>query len=230
MRRARCWTPPAPGITPNACSGWLKIADSRAAKRMSHASTNSLPAPRTRPSICAMVTSRLALRWRNRSADRRLAGQLRRLLPVLLDPGHVDVGDEIVGVGALEHEHLNGVVGLGTLNEGHQIADQLGPEQIHRRSRDLHEQNGSFPLDAERLVNRELWALYRHGRAFGYHFTNVMSGLPFSTTYVASSAPLPLPTFLAVWIVPAVTNRTSPALTVTGGLPPTSYSSVPSRT
>ena len=33
-----------------------------AAKRMSHASTNSLPAARTRPSICAMVTRRLTLR------------------------------------------------------------------------------------------------------------------------------------------------------------------------
>src|ERR687885_1982424 len=40
------------------------MAVSRAAKRMSHARTNSLPAPRTRPSICAMVTRPLALRWR----------------------------------------------------------------------------------------------------------------------------------------------------------------------
>jgi hypothetical protein len=31
-------------------------------KRMSHPRTNSLPAPRTRPSICAIVTRRLALR------------------------------------------------------------------------------------------------------------------------------------------------------------------------
>jgi hypothetical protein len=41
-----------------------------------------------------------------------------------------------------------------------------------------------------------------------------MSGLPFSTTYVASSAPLPLPMFFAEWIVPAGTNNTSPALTL----------------
>ena len=50
------------GDWPNAGSNWQKIADSRAAKRMSHASTNSLPAARTRPSICAMLTRRLALR------------------------------------------------------------------------------------------------------------------------------------------------------------------------
>jgi hypothetical protein len=35
--------PPAPGSSPNACSGWPKIADSRAANRMSHARANSLP-------------------------------------------------------------------------------------------------------------------------------------------------------------------------------------------
>ena len=35
---------------------------------MSHASTNSLPAARTRPSICEIVTRRLALRYRNSRA------------------------------------------------------------------------------------------------------------------------------------------------------------------
>src|SRR5262245_15865698 len=54
--------------------------------------------------------------------------------------------------------------------------------------------------------------------------------LSFSTMYVASSAPLPLPTFFAAWIVPAGMNKTSPALSVTGGLPSTSYSSEPSMT
>ena len=39
-----------------------------------------------------------------------------------------------------------------------------------------------------------------------------------------------LPRFLAAWNVPAGMNRTSPALSVTGALPSTSYSSVPSRT
>jgi hypothetical protein len=51
------------------------------------------------------------------------------------------------------------------------------------------------------------------------HFTNVRSGLPFSTTYVASSLAVPLPTFFAAWIVPAGMKRTSPALSVIGGLP-----------
>ena len=68
------------------------------------------------------------------------------------------------------------------------------------------------------------------GTSPGAHLTSTTSGFPFSTTYVASSAALPLPTFLAEWIVPAGMNKTSPALSVTGGLPSTSYSSEPSRT
>src|SRR5690349_1173048 len=62
------------------------------------------------------------------------------------------------------------------------------------------------------------------------HFAITTSGFPFSTMYVASSPPRPRPTFFAEWIVPAGTNRTSPALSVTGGLPCTRYSSVPSST
>src|SRR5262245_49673575 len=68
------------------------------------------------------------------------------------------------------------------------------------------------------------------GNLTGAHLTSSTSGFPFSTIYVASSAPLPLPTFFAAWIVPAGMNKTSPALSVTGGLPSTSYSSEPSRT
>jgi hypothetical protein len=83
--------------------------------------------------------------------DRRLAGQLRRLLPVLIDPGHVDMRNEVVGVGAAEHEHLDGVVGLGSLNEGDQVADEFGPEQIHGRGRDLREQNGPLLAHGERV-------------------------------------------------------------------------------
>ena len=100
-------------------------------------------------------------------ADRRFAGQLRRLLPVLVDPGHVDVGNEIVGVGALEHEHLDGVVGLGSLDERDQIADQLGPEKIHRRGRNLREQDGPFLAHFERLVFQVIF-----GPAFS-HFSSI---------------------------------------------------------
>src|SRR5918995_5690121 len=64
----------------------------------------------------------------------------------------------------------------------------------------------------------------------GAHSTSTTSGFPFSTTYVASSAALVVPTFLTAWIVSAGMNRTSPALSVVDGLPSTWYSSDPSRT
>jgi hypothetical protein len=48
--------------------------------------------------------------------------------------------------------------------------------------------------------------------------TGATSGFPFST-YVASSAALPLPTFFTAWIAPAGTVRASPALKVFGGWP-----------
>src|SRR5262245_34788343 len=54
---------------------------------------------------CAQMTKHEGDGW--------LAGQPCRCLAVLLDPGHVDVGNEIVGVGALENDHPYSVVGLG---------------------------------------------------------------------------------------------------------------------
>src|SRR5687767_13722659 len=51
------------------------------------------------------------------------------------------------------------------------------------------------------------------------HLTKTVSCLPFSTIYVASSAPVPVPTFFAEWIVLAGMKRTSPALSVTGAFP-----------
>src|SRR5215468_4952666 len=126
IRRARCCTPPAPGFTPVAASGCAKTADSRAAKRMSHASTNSLPAPRA-PLNLRDTDEPARAQTAEKKADRRFTDELRRLLPVLFDPGHVDMGDEIVGVGTLEDEYLDGVVGLSLLNERDQIADQFRP-------------------------------------------------------------------------------------------------------
>src|SRR4029453_18339275 len=58
----------------------------------------------------------------------------------------------------------------------------------------------------------------RHRRADA-HSTTVMSGLPFSTTQVASSAALPPPAFLPAWTTPAGTVKASPALNVLGGWP-----------
>ena len=59
--------------------------------------------------------------------DRRFAGQFRRLLPVLFNARHVDMGNEVVRVRTLEHEHANGIVALGLLNERDEIANQFRP-------------------------------------------------------------------------------------------------------
>src|ERR1041385_7228483 len=50
-------------------------------------------------------------------AHRGIAVELRCRLAVLFDSSNVDVRNEIVGVGALEHDDLDGVIGFGSLNE-----------------------------------------------------------------------------------------------------------------
>src|SRR5262245_2161272 len=62
------------------------------------------------------------------------------------------------------------------------------------------------------------------------HSTTTRNGFPFSTTYVASSAALPVPTFLTAWTVSAGTIRAPPASNVFGGSPSIWYSSDPSST
>ena len=73
--------------------------------------------------------------------DRRYASQLRRFLSILRDSRQVDVRDEVVGVAALEHEHLVFVVGFGSLDQGDEVANQLGAEEVDRRSEDLGEEH-----------------------------------------------------------------------------------------
>src|ERR1041384_3585089 len=117
---------------------------------MSHARMNSLPTARTRPSICAIETRRLELRWRS------IAIEFGGGFPVLFDSRHVYVSNKVVGVGALEHNHLTVIVSFGSLNKRDEIADQLRPQQIHWRRRDLNEQNAAFPAHLERFKIHDL--------------------------------------------------------------------------
>src|ERR1700730_7899174 len=50
-------------------------------------------------------------------ADRGFSVELRCRLAVLLDPSNVNVGNEVVRVSALKHDHPDRVVGLSSLNE-----------------------------------------------------------------------------------------------------------------
>jgi hypothetical protein len=83
--------------------------------------------------------------------ERRLAGELRRLVAILGDPGHVHVRDEVVRVGAEEHDHPHALVGLGPLNQRDQVADQLGSEEIHRRSGDFRKEDSAVAPHPDRL-------------------------------------------------------------------------------
>ena len=49
--------------------------------------------------------------------DGGFSGQDGGLGPVRGDLGQVDVGDEVVGVAAAEHDDLDRVIGLGALNQ-----------------------------------------------------------------------------------------------------------------
>ena len=71
---------------------------------------------------------------------------------------------KLVGVGALEHKHLESLVGFGSLNEGNRIADQLGAQKIHGRSYNFREQNGPFLAHGERFENFELGTFGRFNR------------------------------------------------------------------
>ena len=85
----------------------------------------------------AQVVEQQRKRW--------LARQPRCLGPILGDPCHVDVGDEVVRVGALEHQDPDAVIGLGLLDQRDQVANQPRRQKIHRRRRDLDEHDSAPP-------------------------------------------------------------------------------------
>jgi hypothetical protein len=62
-------------------------------------------------------------------AERRFTGQPRRLLPVFAEPCHVDVGNEVVGIGAREHKYLERAVSLGSLNQRNEIAGPVRSQE-----------------------------------------------------------------------------------------------------
>jgi hypothetical protein len=130
--------PPAPGISPNPASGWAKIADSRAEAHVARQHELAAACTCATFDLCDGDEAACA-QMAKQQAERRFADQLRRLIPILLDPGHIDVGDEIVGICALEHKHLAGPNSLGILNERDQIADESWAQEVHWRGHNLRE-------------------------------------------------------------------------------------------
>ncbi|MNT46610.1 hypothetical protein D3C72_1832700 [compost metagenome] len=59
--------------------------------------------------------------------------------------------DEIVGIGAPEHENPDAFVSFGVLNQAYQIAHHADAEQVHRGCGYLHEKNRTVAAHFERL-------------------------------------------------------------------------------
>src|SRR5712671_875582 len=110
---------PPPGTTPTPTSHWPRSVFSREANRRSQASTNSLPAPRARPRIEAMLTTGARARRTDKDVDpgRQSSGTD----PECLSPAgvvlQVIMGQVEIPVGAVEHNDVEVRILLDQANE-----------------------------------------------------------------------------------------------------------------
>jgi len=107
---------------------------------MSHASASSLPTPAGPAADLRDRHHRQLSELVPQHAQRRVIGPARlgRLGGVLRDLGQVDVRDEVVRVGAFQHHDPGLLAGFQRADQRHQVADQLRPDQVHRRRVDHH--------------------------------------------------------------------------------------------
>jgi hypothetical protein len=94
MRRARCWAAPPPG---EQTERRLELAeDRRFARGKAHVAGEHELAAGAADAALDLRNGDEAARAQmaKQEGNRRIAGQLRRLRPVFIDPGHVDVGNE----------------------------------------------------------------------------------------------------------------------------------------
>nr|WP_198065730.1 hypothetical protein [Rhizobium leguminosarum] len=68
------------------------------------------------------------------------------LVAILADAGHIDVGNEKVGIGAAEDDDLDVRVALGMFDQRYEIPNQFGADQVHRRCVDLCKQDAFSTL------------------------------------------------------------------------------------
>src|SRR5262249_21598470 len=59
------------------------------------------------------------------------------------------MGNEILSVSALENEDLDGLIRLRLVQQGDQIPNEFGSQEVHGRSRNLRKQHCTFPADRE---------------------------------------------------------------------------------
>ena len=130
---------PPPGTTPVPTSNWPSSVFSREANRRSQASTNSLPAPRARPRIEAMLTAGARDSRTRRSSHACIpvgptpnATVLRR---VVLD---VVVGEVEVGVRAVEDDDVEVGVRFDQADELGELGDGRRRDRVDRRVVERH--------------------------------------------------------------------------------------------
>jgi hypothetical protein len=81
----------------------------------------------------------LALRCRNGGAIDGSPVSFAAFCRYSVMRANVDVRNEVLGVGTLEHEYSERIIGLGLLNEGDQITNQFWPQKVHGRGGDFRE-------------------------------------------------------------------------------------------
>ena len=127
------------GPRPVPTSNWPSSVFSREANRRSQASTNSLPAPRARPRIEAMLTAGARDRRTRRSSHACIpvgpTPQRRGPGRVVLD---VVVGEIEVGVGAVEDDDVEVGVLLDQADELGELGDGRRGDRVDRRVVERH--------------------------------------------------------------------------------------------
>jgi hypothetical protein len=121
---------------------------------MSQANASSLPAPRAAADLRDRDDRQLAELVPEHAQGRVLrSARLGCFGGVLDDLGQIDVRDEVVGVGALQHHHTGHRVGFQGAEEGDQVAYQLGPDEVHRRRVDHDTQHSRVsPGCSQRVI------------------------------------------------------------------------------
>src|SRR5580658_10672880 len=71
--------------------------------------------------------------------------------PILSDLQHVDMRDKVIWVGAREYNYVIAITLIKQLNQGHEIRDQRGTEQIHWRTIYFRKEHGAFGTRVKRL-------------------------------------------------------------------------------
>src|SRR6266436_2650747 len=145
---------PPPGTTPTPTSHWPRSVFSREANRRSQASTNSLPAPRARPRIEAMLTTGARARRTDKDVDpgRQSSGTD----PECLSPAgvvlQVIMGQVEIPVGAVEHNDVEVRILLDEAGEVAELGDGRRRDRVNRRVVERHMAvSGAAAIDPEVL-------------------------------------------------------------------------------